>query len=500
MATSDAQGGMPPASAAAAGPSVKVGVVTLAAIVVGSMVGAGVFSLPSRFAEQTGVVGALVAWGIAGLGMLTLAITFQRLAMRRPDLDAGVYAYAKEGFGELLGFFAAFGYWASACVGNVTYWVLIMSTIGAVVPALGDGDTVLAMVLSSLGLWGFFLLVRRGVREAAALNRIVTIAKLVPILVFVLLALFVFDPEVFAGNLLASGAGGAGSTAASVDGAVLFEQVQGTMLVTVFVFLGVEGASVYSRHARRRADVGRATVSGFLAVFAVFASVTIVSYGVLPAAELAALRQPSMAGVLESAVGPWGGVLVSVGLIVSVLGAYLAWTLMAAEVVFMAARDGDMPRFLARSNAKDVPVGALLASTVFAQAILVVAYFSTDAFDFALDMTSALALIPYLFAAGFMLKLALSAGGAEVSRRTRARDLVIGLVATAYVVFLLLGAGLTYVLVSFIVQAPATILFLVARREQGRRMLRPGEAVILAFALVAAIVGAVGLVTGWIVL
>lgn len=498
MATSDAQGGLPAASAAAVGPSVKVGVVTLAAIVVGSMVGAGVFSLPSRFAEQTGVVGALVAWGIAGLGMLTLAITFQRLAMRRPDLDAGVYAYAKEGFGELLGFFSAFGYWASACVGNVTYWVLIMSTIGAVVPALGDGDTVLAMVLSSLGLWGFFLLVRRGVREAAALNRIVTIAKLVPIVVFVLLALFVFDPEVFAGNLF--GGGGAGPDAASVDGATLFEQVQGTMLVTVFVFLGVEGASVYSRHARRRADVGRATVSGFLAVFAVFASVTIVSYGVLPAAELAELRQPSMAGVLEAAVGPWGAVLVSIGLIVSVLGAYLAWTLMAAEVVFMAARDGDMPRFLARSNAKDVPVGALLASTVFAQAILVVAYFSTDAFDFALDMTSALALIPYLFAAGFMLKLALSPGAAERSRRTRARDLAIGLIATAYVVFLLLGAGLTYVLVSFIVQAPATILFLIARREQGRRMLRPGEVVILALAVLAAIVGAVGLAAGWIVL
>jgi arginine:ornithine antiporter/lysine permease len=268
------------------------------------------------------------------------------------------------------------------------------------------------------------------------------------------------------------------------------------MLATVFVFLGVEGASVYSRHARRRTDVGRATVFGFLAVFAVFASVTIVSYGVLPAAELAALRQPSMAGVLQAAVGPWGAVLVSIGLVVSVLGAYLAWTLMAAEVVFMAARDGDMPRVLARTNARDVPVGALLASTFFAQAILVVAYFSTDAFDFALDMTSALALIPYLFAAGFMLKLALGRRGAE----RRAGDVLIGVLATAYVVFLLLGAGLTYVLVSSIVQAPATILFLLARREQGRRMLRPGEAVILALAVLAAVVGAVGLASGWIVL
>src|SRR5687768_15663705 len=131
-------------------PAVKLSLMTLSMMVVGSMVGAGVFSLPRRFAEEAGVAGALIAWAIAGTGMLMLAFVFQSLAMRRPDLDAGVYAYAKAGFGEYLGFFSAFGYWASACVGNVTYWVLIMSTIGAVWPALGDGDTVLAVVLSSV--------------------------------------------------------------------------------------------------------------------------------------------------------------------------------------------------------------------------------------------------------------------------------------------------------------------------------------------------------------
>ena len=95
------------------------------------------------------------------------------------------------------------------------------------------------------------------------------------------------------------------------------------MLSTVFVFLGVEAASVFSRHARRREDVGRATVVGFVAVAAVFASVTIVSYGVLPRAQIAALPQPSMAGVLAAAVGPWAGVFISVALVFSVLGAYL---------------------------------------------------------------------------------------------------------------------------------------------------------------------------------
>src|SRR5690349_3913536 len=145
----------------------KLTFVTMTAMVVGSMVGAGVFSLPRRFAQETGVLGALIAWLIAGTGMLMLAFVFQMLAVRKPELDAGVYAYAKAGFGEYLGFFSAFGYWASSCVGNVTYWILIMTTVGAVVPGLGDGDTVLSVALSTVGVWVFFYLIQRGVKDAA---------------------------------------------------------------------------------------------------------------------------------------------------------------------------------------------------------------------------------------------------------------------------------------------------------------------------------------------
>lgn len=472
---------------AGASPAVKLTLTTLTMMVVGSMVGAGVFSLPRRFAQETGVAGALIAWAIAGTGMLMLAFVFQTLAVRRPDLDAGVYAYAKAGFGEYLGFFSAFGYWASACVGNVTYWVLIMSTVGAIWPSLGDGDTLLAVVLSSIGLWAFFLLIRRGVKEAAAINRIVTVAKIVPILVFVILALFFFEPSVFADNF--GGADYAGS---------LFNQVRGTMLATVFVFLGVEGASVYSRHARRREDVGRATILGFLSVFAVFASVTIVSYGIMPMAEIAELRQPSMAGVLEEAVGTWGKVFVSVGLIVSVLGAYLAWTLMAAEVLFVAAKDDDMPRFLRKATAEDVPVPALLMTTALSQVVLVVTMFSDDAFNFALDLTSALSLIPFLLAAGFAVKIALGPGGEKAAGPSTRKELVIAVVATLYTAFLLCAAGLKFVLVSFLLYAPATLLFIKARREQNRRLFSPREAVICAVSIAGAVVGVIALAVGWI--
>jgi arginine:ornithine antiporter / lysine permease len=319
---------------------------TLTAMVVGSMVGAGVFSLPRNFALQTGVYGALIAWAVAGSGMLMLAFVFQTLAIRKPDLDSGVYAYAKAGFGEYVGFFSAFGYWASACVGNCTYWVLIGSTLGLVFSHFGSGDTVLSIAVSSVGVWLFYALVARGVEGAASINRIVTVAKIVPILVFVVIVAFALDRGTFSANLW-------GTSDHSVS--ALWDQVKGTMLATVFVFLGVEGATVYSRHARRREDVGRATVGGFLGVLALFAAVSILSFGVLPREEIAGLQQPSMAGVLQSVVGHWGKGFVSVGLVISVLGAYLAWTMMAAEVLFVAAKDRDMPAFLARTNRSDAP-------------------------------------------------------------------------------------------------------------------------------------------------
>lgn len=142
----------------------------LTAMVVGSMVGAGVFQLPARFATETGVYGALIAWGVAGLGMLMLAFVFQNLAVRQPDIDNGVYAYARAGFGVYPGFLSAIGFWASACAGNAFYWVLIMSTLSQLFPdlepLLGQGDTWPAFAISAAAVWGFFFLIRRGVKEA----------------------------------------------------------------------------------------------------------------------------------------------------------------------------------------------------------------------------------------------------------------------------------------------------------------------------------------------
>lgn len=462
---------------------------TLTAMVVGSMIGAGVFSLPARFGAATGVVGAIIAWAIAGAGILMLAFVFQNLAVRRPHLDAGIFAYAKAGFGDYVGFNAAFGYWASACAGNTFYWVFIMTTIGAVFPELGEGDTVLAVALSSIAVWTFCALVLRGVREAAAINRIVTIAKIIPIVVFIVVLVVAFDSGVMADNMWAGDDPGLSTLA---------QQVGDTMIVTTFVFLGIEGASMYSRFARRREDVGRATVIGFLSVLAIFALVTLTSYGVMPSSDLAEVRQPSMAGVLDSVVGDWGKALISVGVVVSVLGAYLAWTLMAAEVLFMPARNADMPRFLARER-NGTPTAALLLASAFVQLLLLVTLLADDALNFMLDLCTSLALVPYLLAAGYAVKIALrpEPGDDPAGRRG---ELVVGALATLYSLLLIVVAGPKYLLVTCLIYAPGAVLYVLARRENHRRVFTVPEVVLFVAIVAGALVGLIGLVTGWLTL
>ncbi len=422
--------------------------------------------------------------------MLMLAFVFQNLAIRKPDLDSGVFIYAKAGFGDYAGFNSAIGFWASAVCGNAFYWVFITATLGAFFGGFGDGDTVLAVALSTIGVWLFHYLIARGVRDAAIINRIVTIFKVLPILVFIVVLLIALDAGVFADNWTAYGYGDLGN---------LNEQIRNTMLITTFVFLGIEGASVYSRYAKKREDVGKATVLGFLSVLAIFSLVTLSSYAVMPQPDIADVRQPSMVGMFEHVVGDWGEIFISAAVIVSVLGAYLAWTLMAAEVMYIPAHNEDFPKFLGTENDNGTPITALVVSSLAVQLLLVVTLFLTDALNFMLDLCAALALIPYFLAAAYALKIGLTGEAyEEVPRRVRTRETIIAGAATAYTLFLIDAAGLKFLLLATVLLAPATLLYVKARSERGRRIFSPTEIVLCAVIVVGGIVGAVGLWTGQI--
>jgi arginine:ornithine antiporter/lysine permease len=242
--------------------------------------------------------------------------------------------------------------------------------------------------------------------------------------------------------------------------------------------------------------VGFATVTGFLGVLCLMVLVTLLCYGVLSRPELAGMRQPSMAGVLESVVGPWGAMFVSVGLIVSVLGAFLAWSLLAAEVAFSAARSDLMPAFLKHENQNEVPSTALWLTNGIVQLFLIATLFAQYAFDIALELTSAMTLIPYVLVAGYGLKLAQRGETYEVRPEERSSQRIIGVIATIYTIFMIIAGGLKFVLLSCILFAPGTLLFYMARREQKRQVFTKLELVLFVAIAAGAVVGIYALATG----
>ena len=459
----------------------------LVALVVGSMVGAGIFTLPAAFGRSTGALGALISWSIAGTGMLMLAFVFQTLSRRKPDLDAGIYAYARAGFGNYLGFSAAFGYWIACCLADVACLVLIKATLGQFLPVFGDGSTPVAILSATVIVWTVHMLVLRGVKEAAALNTIATIAKIVPIGIFVVVLIAGFKADVFALNFW----GGEETSLASLAG-----QVRNTMLVTVFVFVGIEGASVYSRHAKDRNDVGVATVLGFLGVLCLLVLVTVFSYGILLRPDLAALATPSMAGVMEAIVGPWGRVFISVGLLISIAGNYLSWSLLAAEVLHSAAQNQTMPSFLARENENSVPSAALWLTNIVIQLFLLVTWFAEYAFTAALKMTSAMTLVPYLLVAAYGCKLAWTGETYAASGSGRRGDGLIAAIATVYAAGMLYAGGATFLLLSALLYAPGTWLYFYARREQRQRVFTVPEVAVFGAISLAAAAALYALVSG----
>ena len=470
-------------------PAQKLRLSALIALVVGSMIGGGIFSLPQNMAARAEVGAVLIGWAITAVGMLTLAFVFQTLANRKPELDAGVYAYAKAGFGDYMGFSAAWGYWISAWMGNVGYFVLLFSTLGYFFPVFGQGNTPVAIGCASMLLWAVHFLVMRGIKEAAFINQITTVAKLVPLLMFVVIAAVAFKADIFTRDIWGLGNPQFGS---------VVDQVRNMMLVTVFVFIGIEGASVYSARAEKRSDVGRATVIGFLGVLALLVLVNLLSLGIMSQPELAQLQNPSLAGVLEHIVGRWGALLISVGLAVSLLGALLSWALLCAEILYATAHDKTMPAFLKKENANQVPINALWLTNLMIQLFLVITLFSQSTYTTLIYLASSMILVPYLWSAAYALLLAVRGETYENDPVERRKDLIIGAIALIYAVWLLYAGGTKYLLLSALLYAPGAILFAKAKHELGKPIFTNVEKLIFAAVVIGAIVAAYGLYAGFL--
>lgn len=309
-------------------------------------------------------------------------------------------------------------------------------------------------------------LVLRGVQTAAGINLVATLAKLIPLGAFIVLAAMAFRLETF--TLDFSGL---------ALGVPVWEQVKNTMLITLWVFIGVEGAVVVSARARNKRDVGRATLLAVLSALVVYLLVTLLSLGVVARPELAEMRNPSMAGLMVRMMGSWGEVIIAAGLIVSVCGAYLSWTIMAAEVPYLAATHKAFPRLFARQNRNNAPSASLWLTNISVQASLVLIWLTGSDYGTLLTIASEMILVPYLLVGAFLLKIAV-----------RPLHKAVGIGACAYGLWLLYASGPVHLLLSVILYAPGLLVFLYARRtHQHDRMLKRRELALIGLLLVAAV-------------
>lgn len=473
---------------------------TLVGVIIGSTVGSGIFALPQNIASVAAPGAMFIGWLVAGVGMLSVAFVFQILAHRKPRLDSGVYSYVRAGLGDFIGFASGCGYWLGSVIAQVGYATLFFSTLGHYVPIF-NGDNLLYQALAvSILTWGIFAILAKGIKQAKIMNAITTIAKLLPIMAFIVLVAFLgFSWDTFTFDFWGE------STGLSV-----FEQTQGIMLFTVWVFIGVEGASVYSKQAQQRSDISRATILGFFSVLALLVTVATLSFGVLSQQELAALPDNSMASVLEAVVGPWGGALISLGLCLSVLGAYVSWQMLCAEPLALMAFDGLLPRKIGAISKAGAPWVAQLISTIVIQLWIIIFFLNETTYVSMVQLATVLYLLPYCFSALYLVLLSVRGrgishphagthfddSGPEVSARDNRKHLIVGSIAFCYSLWLIYAADPVFVLFGALAILPSIVPYILTRRYRKEKAFNLFEWCVVTIIVIAAIVALWGLSAG----
>lgn len=417
----------------------RLGLTGLVALVFGMMVGSGIFNIPQNMAAGAGLGAVLIGWAITALGMLMLVSTFKILSDRHPELNEGIYLYAEKGFGRPTGFFVAWGYWLCACFANVAYAVMLNDTFGAFFPTLLQHGLPTILFCSVL-IWVMYILIRSGMRTSSIIATGAAIMKMSVIALIIIMLALNIKYETLTADIWCIGIGIGGITT----------QVKSTMLVTLWCFIGIEGAVVMSGRARRQSDVGKAGILGFLAAWILYVLVTVFSFGIMTRAELGGLKDPSVAYALRSVCGEWAYWLVIIAVIISITGGWFAWTIVTAETPYSSARHGIFPKFLLKGDGGDSLQPALLASSVIMQCFLFLVVMAEDVYLYALNITGLMVLPAYLFSGLFLVKIARTdyRNGllTEHAKRGYAYGLTIGICCTVFCVWMLYAAGIDLLL------------------------------------------------------
>ncbi|MPQ43612.1 basic amino acid/polyamine antiporter [Clostridium tarantellae] len=447
----------------------KLGVIALTGVVVSAMMGGGVYNLPQNMAQDASAGAILIAWIITGIGMWFVANTFRILAAARPDATTGIYTYGELGFGRFTGFLMAWGYWISNCFANIGYAVLLMDSLNYFFPPhFKGGNNLLSIICSSIVLWIMYFVVLSGVKQVAFLNIIGTIGKLLPLAIFLVIVIFSFRFSIFSTDFW-----GLKNVISMHDTNLggLLPQVKSTMLVTLWVFTGIEGAVVVSSEAKSQNAVSKATFLGFLTCLLLYTALSLLPLGVFTQGEISKMAPPSTAAILMKIVGPWGGWLMNIGVIIAVLSSWLIWTVMLSELPFAAAKTGTFPKIFTKQNSKGAVSFSLLASTIVMQIIMALVYFSSNAWNLMLSITSVMILPCYVVSTLYLFKITVKDDNYPTNIFASLKyALVTGVLGSIYGFWLVYAAGLNYFLIASIIYSLGIPVFMKARKET-----EPGE-------------------------
>lgn len=443
----------------------KLGILGLAAIVISSMVGGGIFSLPQNMAQNASVGAVILAWVITGFGIFFIANTFRILSIAKPNLTSGIYMYAHDGFGPYMGFNIGWSYWLCQIFGNVGYAVITMDALNYFFPhTFTGGNNLNSIIGGSLLIWGFNYLVLRGVKQASIINLIATIAKLVPLVLFIIITAFVFNIDKFDFDFWGehiSHATGLGD---------LSTQIKSTMLVTLWAFIGIEGAVVLSGRAKKPSDVGSATVIGFLGCLMIYILLSILPFGYMTQHELASVANPSTAGILQNIVGPWGAWIMNIGLIIAILASWLSWTMIVAEIPYAMAGNKAFPKCFQTENKNEAPAISLWVTSALMQCAMFMVYFSNNAWNTMLSVTGVMVLPAYLMSCAYLWKLCEDGEFPNNIKTKRSTAVLTGILGSAYAIWLIYAAGINYLMMAIVFIAAGIPVYIWAKYEDHKNM------------------------------
>ena len=468
-----------------------IGLFGLIGLVVSSCIGTGVFALTGQLASVASPGGILISWFVVGLGFLCLAFSLNNLMVKRPDVN-NVYAYATEGFGPFTGFLSGWGYWFSAWCGNIAFATVLASTLGYFIPYFLPGNNIGSILMGSVVTWLLVLLVIRGIESASFLNALIMIIKVAALVMFCVFGIALFNAGIFTadfwGNIhdAAVAAGSTGKDAVSFGSVA--NQITNCLITMMWVFIGIEGASVVTKRARKREQAGVATIIGLLIVLVVYLGVSLLPYGYMSYIEVAKQPYPALLYVFEQMAPGWGGAFISIAMLISGFGCWLSFTLLPAEVTKDMASDKLLGGWWGQLNKNNAPAHSLIVVGLCAQIFLITLLFSGDAYNFALSMCTITIAITWFLAAAYQVKLSY--------QRHETGQLVVGLIAAAFIAYGTIISGWSYLLLSCLGYIPGIIFYVLGRKEQNLSSFTKRDYLLIAGICVGAVAAVALLLVG----